>query len=227
MPLLARPGAVCGLGAPQQVSNKLPCPSQPAAGSAQGVAALPASMPISPLYTPSVYVHAGDANGARSRRSSPAPAQTAGWARRSRSGMRLPELPSPRPAQAVAWRRSAHRGLRALHTPSVHVHAQVGAVCRPPSRVWVGFPRRLPLSRSLLRTAEKRYAQWMSSRRRDPDALSLMAGGCAAGYHRGRGAPAGDPVRPVRRAPLLVRIAPPQQNQLVADHLLSQEMIRY
>ena len=57
-----------------------------------------------------MHVHAGGANGARSRRSSPAPARTAGWARRSRSGMRLSELPSPRPAQAVAWRRSAVAG---------------------------------------------------------------------------------------------------------------------
>ena len=174
-----------------------------------------------------MHVHAGGANGARSRRSSPAPAQTAGWARRSRSGMRLPELPSPRPAQAVAWRRSAHRGLRALHTPSVHVHSQVGAVCRPPSRVWVELPRALALDKSLLRATEKRFAQCKCSRRRRPVALALMAGGCAAGYHRGRGAPTGDPVRPVRRAPLLVRIAPPQQNQLVAHDLLSQEMIGY
>ena len=73
----------------------------------------------------------------------------------------------------------------------------------------------------------KGFSEESQQVRRRPVALALMAGGCAAGYHRGRGAPTGDPVRPVRRAPLLVRIAPPQQNQLVADDLLSQEMIGY
>ena len=181
-PFFAVSGTTCGLCAAHQVRNKAPRASQLAPSADGGVAARLVSLRMRPLRALRIRACAGVANSASSCCFSRSPAPSVACVRRIRSGMKLPRLPSPCPVQAAAWQHSPHRRSCTLSTrPRSLDPVRVRSSRRATWRVRTASPRALVRSNSLLHITENRNAPYKCLRRRGPDALTLMAGGCDAG----------------------------------------------